>query len=469
MENESNISTLKPGAGHIHFIAIGGAVMHNLAIALKQKGYRVTGSDDEIFDPARSFLEVHGLLPASTGWYPEKIGPDTGAVILGMHARGDNPELLKARELGLKVYSFPEFMYEQTAGKKRVVIGGSHGKTTITSMVMHVLKSEGISFDYLVGSRLPGFATMVGLSEQSETAIFEGDEYLSSAMDPRPKFHLYRPHLALLSGISWDHMNVFPSFENYLEQFREFVRLIEHGGTLVYYRGDKNMKILERKMRSDLRWLPYENHKAITKDGKVFLIHGGGETAIQIFGEHNLQNISGARILCRELGIGDEGFYRATGSFTGAARRLEELGHNKNTSVFYDFAHAPSKVKATVLAVKQQFPGRELVACLELHTFSSLNPAFLPQYENTLNGADRAMVFFSPDTVAHKKLPPLSQMQVKKAFRRNDLKIFTDPHDLSEALKSVFWPEKNLLLMSSGNFGGTDIRNLTGHILSGSE
>ncbi|HDR88361.1 MAG TPA: peptidoglycan synthetase [Bacteroidetes bacterium] len=448
----------------VHFIAIGGAVMHNLAIVLKKKGYRVSGSDDEIFDPARRLLQQHGLLPPETGWFPEKITPGLEAVILGMHARPDNPELLRARELGIPLYSFPEYMFTQTQNKRRVVIGGSHGKTTVTSLVMHVLKVAGIRFDYLVGARLPGFDTMVGLDEKAELAVFEGDEYLSSALDPRPKFHWYRPHTALLTGISWDHMNVFPTREEYIGAFRHFIRLIEPGGTLIYFAGDPWLEEITKEAPEHITLIPYQDHPHTTENGHTFLIHNKQQVPVNLFGRHNMENMAGAYRVCRELGIGNNDFYRAVSTFTGAARRLEKLAENRHTAVYYDFAHAPSKVKATVQAMATRYPGRRLFACLELHTFSSLNPAFLPHYRGTLDMAHRAAVYYNPETVALKKLPSLLPAQIREAFGKPGLEVFTSVDSLWNRLQEETWAGRNLLMMSSGNFGGKDVQKLAGNI-----
>ena len=448
----------------VHFIAIGGAVMHNLAIVLKKKGYDVTGSDDDIFDPARSLLQQHELLPPEMGWFPEKIITGLEAVILGMHARPDNPELRRARELGVPVYSFPEFMFGQTRHKHRVVIGGSHGKTTVTSLVMHVLKMAGIRFDYLVGARLPGFSTMVGLDEKAKLAVFEGDEYLSSALDPRPKFHWYRPHTALLTGISWDHMNVFPTREEYLGAFRAFIRLIEPGGSLIYFADDPALEEITGEAPENITLIPYREHPHTAENGHPCLIHNNQKVPVNLFGRHNMENMAGALRVCRELGISDEEFYRAAGTFTGAARRLEKLAENRHTAVYYDFAHAPSKVRATVQAMATRYPHRLLFACLELHTFSSLNPAFLPHYRGTLDIAHRAAVYYNPETVALKKLPALMPGQVRKAFGKPGLEVFTDADSLWNRLQEENWAGRNLLMMSSGNFGGKDVKKLARNI-----
>ncbi len=384
----------------VHFIAVGGAVMHNLALALKQKGYRVTGSDDEISEPSRSRLEAAGLLPESMGWDSSRITPDLDVVILGMHARADNPELVRALELGLKIQSFPEYMYEQTRYKTRVVVAGSHGKTTVTSLIMHVLRSVGIPFDYLVGSQLEGFSTMVGLSDDSKVAVFEGDEYLASAIDRRPKFLLYRPNIAVITGIAWDHINVFPTFDTYREAFRDFIGQLDEQGTLFYYGSDHELATLVNSTDTPCQAVPYPAHPYLPSGGKFQLITEWGHVESPLIGRHNMENISAAWEVCRALGISDEHFYQAITSFPGAARRLNRVLETSDCAVFLDFAHSPSKVWATTQAVKDTFPGRSLVACLELHTFSSLTASFLELYRGSLDAAEEALVYFDPHTVA---------------------------------------------------------------------
>ncbi len=450
---------------NIHLIAIGGAVMHNMAIALHKKGYKVTGSDDEIFDPAKSRLAKHGILPKEWGWFPDKITKETDLVILGMHAREDNPELIKARELGIKTYSFPEYLYEQCKDKTRVVIGGSHGKTTITSMVMHVLKTLNIDFDYMVGAQIEGFDTMVNLSSDSKLAVFEGDEYLASALDRRPKFHLYKPHIALLSGIAWDHINVFPTFDNYVEQFRIFINKIEKNGSLVYFEDDENISSIVKEADKSIKLFPYNTHAHIVKNNCTYLLHNGKELAIEVFGEHNLQNISGARYVCKSIGISDEDFYNAISQFNGAAKRLQLLKKNDNSNIFLDFAHSPSKLKATTKAVKQQFPERKLIACMELHTFSSLNAGFLSQYNGSMATADKAIVYFNPDTIKHKRLAEISDTQVRRAFGGNNVEVITDAKEFKDFLMNLKLEDTNLLLMSSGNFSGINFTELANHLI----
>ncbi|HET6558790.1 MAG TPA: Mur ligase family protein [Prolixibacteraceae bacterium] len=442
----------------VHFIAIGGSAMHNLAIALYKKSYQVTGSDDEVFEPSKSRLKKHGLLPEREGWFVENITSDLDAVILGMHARQDNPELQRAQELGLKIFSYPEYLYEQTKDKIRVVVGGSHGKTTITSMVMHVLGYNKVKFDYMVGAQLEGFDTMVSLTEEAKIAVFEGDEYLSSPIDLRPKFHLYFPHIALLSGIAWDHINVFPTFPFYVEQFTKFVEMIRPNGSYIYFEKDEHLQQIAANSREDIQKLPYQSHESVIEEGITYLLHNGQKIRLQIFGDHNLQNISGAQLICRQLGLSDEQFYAAIVEFKGASRRQEVLAQKDDCVVFNDFAHSPSKLKATTEAVKQQFPDRKLVACLELHTFSSLKKDFLPQYKNCMNAADQAIVYFNPHTIEHKKLDPITEEQVEEAFDSPRLMVYTDSDQLFEYLRSQQWEHANLLLMTSGNFSGKNLK-----------
>jgi len=450
----------------VHFIAIGGSAMHNLAIALHKKGYQVTGSDDEIFEPSKSRLKSLGLLPEKEGWVPENITPKLDAVILGMHARQDNPELIRAQELGLKIFSYPEYLYEQTKDKIRVVIGGSHGKTTITSMIMHVLRFNKIKFDYMVGAQLDGFDTMVSLTEDAKIAVFEGDEYLSSPIDRRPKFHLYFPNIALLSGIAWDHINVFPTFPFYVGQFQIFADLIEPDGSLIYFGKDENLQEVAAKSRPDVQKFSYQSHSSVTEDGITYLLVDGKKIKLKIFGDHNLQNISGAQLVCRQLGLTDDQFYQAISEFKGAARRLEVLAENNNCVVFNDFAHSPSKLKATTEAVKKQFPKRKFVACLELHTFSSLKKEFLPQYKNCMDAADLAIVYFNPHTIEHKKLEQITELQVSEAFDSPNLIVSTDSDELFDFLKELNWNNTNLLLMTSGNFSGKNLKELAGEVVN---
>lgn len=437
-----------------HFIAIGGAAMHNLALALHNKGYQVTGSDDAIFEPSKSRLEKKGLLPIEMGWFPEKITSDIEAIILGMHAKADNPELLKAKELGLKIYSYPEFLYEQSKNKTRVVIGGSHGKTTITSMILHVMHYHNIEVDYMVGAQLEGFDTMVHLTETNDFIVLEGDEYLSSPIDRRPKFHLYQPNIALLSGIAWDHINVFPTFENYVEQFEIFVNQITKGGILVYNEEDETVKKVAEETTNTIRRLPYATPNYTVEDGTTLLETPEGPMPIEVFGAHNLNNLAGAKWICQNMGVDEADFYEAIASFKGASKRLEKIAEGKGKVAYKDFAHSPSKVSATTKAVKNQYPDRKLIACLELHTYSSLNAEFLKEYQNALDAADVAVVFYSPDAVKIKQLEEVTYDQIAQSFQREDLIIYTNPADFKEFLFSQNFDNSALLLMSSGNYGG---------------
>lgn len=448
----------------IHFIAIGGSAMHNLALALYHKGHHISGSDDMIYEPSRSRLEKNGLLPEAYGWYPEKITTDLEVVILGMHAREDNPELEKARALDLQIFSYPEFIYEQSKEKTRVVIAGSHGKTTITSMILHVLKYHQKEVDYMVGAQLEGFETMVHLTEKNDFIVLEGDEYLSSAIDRRPKFHLYKPNIALLSGIAWDHMNVFPTFEDYVQQFDLFIDSIVKGGILVYNQEDEHLKKLVEDTSNTIRKHPYTVPFYTVQDGITFLETPEGNMPVEIFGRHNLENLAGAKWICQHMGIDEEDFYEAIASFSGASKRLEKLAENENTIVFKDFAHSPSKVAATTRAVKEQYQKKKLIACLELHTYSSLNSKFLDQYQHALDPADVAVVYFSPEAVENKKLDALSSEQIFEAFKRKDLKIFTSSEEFQQFLKVQDLNHSAILLMSSGNYGGLNFDDLKGWV-----
>lgn len=439
--------------------------MHNLAIALYKKGFEVTGSDDVMFEPSVSRLAKYGILPEKNGWYPEKITPELDAVILGMHARIDNPELLKAQELGLKVYSYPEYIYEQSKTKLRVVIGGSHGKTTITSMILHVLQLAGQDFDYLVGAQLEGFETMVKLTNEAPVIVIEGDEYLASPIDRRPKFHLYKANIGVISGIAWDHINVFPTFENYIEQFKIFVETIEEDGELVYCQTDPVLNNMVLNDYSDIDKLPYALPQYTIEDGITTIINNGNKYPLQVFGEHNLLNMEAARLVCESLGIHTVDFYKHITTFKGAARRLELLGKNNSSNIFKDFAHSPSKLKATVHAVKAQFPDRELIACIELHTFSSLNKDFLTEYAGTMDEADNAIVFIDKKTFEQKKLVPYAAETVKNAFHKNDLLFFDNPDLLFNYLNTIKIAKHNLLLMSSGNFGGINLQAIANKLL----
>ncbi len=448
----------------VHFIAIGGAAMHNLALALHEKGYQVTGSDDAIFEPSKSRLEKKGLLPNELGWFPERITTDLDAVILGMHAKKDNAELLRAQELGVKIYSYPEFLYEQSKDKTRVVIGGSHGKTTITSMILHVMNYHDVKVDYMVGAQLEGFDTMVHLTEENEFIVLEGDEYLTSPIDLRPKFHLYQPNIALLSGIAWDHINVFPTFENYADQFRIFTNLITKGGILVYNEEDPTVKQVAEECENQIRKIAYQTPEYSVENGTTLLETPDGAMPIEVFGAHNLNNLAGAKWICQCMGVDEAEFYEAIATFKGASKRLEKIAESSNKVAYKDFAHSPSKVSATTKAVKNQYPDRKLVACLELHTYSSLNAEFLKEYQGALDAADVAVVFYSPDAVKIKQMEEVTYDQIANSFERNDLIIYTNPNEFKDFLFNQNLDNSALLLMSSGNYGGLNFDEVKGLI-----
>ncbi len=441
----------------IHFIAIGGAAMHNLALAVQQKaGYIVTGSDDEIFDPARTHLEQAGLLPKEMGWHPELITPDIDAIILGMHAREDNPELVRARELGLKIYSFPEYLYEQTKDKFRIVVGGSHGKTTTTAMILYVLNRLGIEADYMVGAQIEGFERMVRLSDTAKYAVFEGDEYLTSPLDLRSKFLWYHPNTAILTGIAWDHINVFPTFDLYVDTFRKFVDTFEPNGTFIYYSGDSNLQAIANGARKDIQCRPYSAYK--------------GDVAMQVFGQHNMENLQAACQACETIGVKPEDFYREISTFTGAANRLEKIAETAISVAYKDFAHSPSKLRATVKAVRERYPDKRLVAAMELHTFSSLMADFLPQYNGCMAEADVAYVYFNPKVIEHKRLTPITAEEVAQAFGTPNIRVFTESEALQQQLRTLFAGEQQnvptaLLLMSSGTFDGVNIKEFAAELI----
>lgn len=448
----------------IHFIAVGGSAMHNLAIALHKKGFNVSGSDDEIFEPSKSRLGKYGLLPNKEGWNPEIITNKIDAIILGMHAREDNPELKKAQDIGLKIYSFPEFLYEETKDKTRVVIGGSHGKTTITSMIMHVLKYWNIEFDYMVGAQIKGFETMVSLSKDTKIAIFEGDEYLSSPIDRRPKFHLYQPNIALISGIAWDHINVFPTYENYKEQFVKFIDLLDEKGILIHNYEDAEVTSIIPK-NTIYKKIAYRTHDYFHENDQLFLIDNMQKYAIKTIGKHNLQNIAAAKEICLQLSISKEQFYEAIQSFEGAAKRLQLVSENDHSKLYFDFAHSPSKLKATIDAVKFQYPKKNILAIMELHTFSSLNKSFLSEYKDSMKSADEAWIYFNPKTIEHKRLESITKDEIKKEFNREDLVVFDHIDELKEILFKKKIENNIVLIMTSGNFSGVDINHISDKLI----
>jgi len=435
-------------------------VMHNLAIALHKKGYKVTGSDDEIFEPSRSRLEQNGLLPSGYGWDTNRITSDIDTIILGMHAKDDNPELIKARELGLIIKSFPEYLFEQTKDKTRIVVAGSHGKTTTTAMIMHVFMFLGIKFDYMVGSMIDGFETMVGLSNEAKIAVFEGDEYLTSALDRRPKFHLYMPDIAVLNGIAWDHMNVFPTFENYIDQFKIFVDKISPGGSLIYFDGDEEVKKIAGNAAASIKKIPYKVHGYFQNKTGFYAATINRTVPVKIFGEHNMQNLSAAKEACLASGIKEDDFYEAIKSFEGTSKRLQKLKENDKGVIYLDFAHSPSKVKATVDAISARYPGRKIIAVFELHTFSSLSPGFLPLYKGTLENATTAFIYFNPHALKLKNLKSLSKDAVYEAFGGNNLNVYDNSGEMFRAIKELTYLNPVYLFMSSGDFDGFDICSL---------
>ncbi len=451
---------------NVHFIAIGGSVMHQLAIALHKKGYTVTGSDDEIFEPAAGNLKKEGLLPASEGWFPEKIHKDLDAIILGMHAKQDNPELTEANELNLKVYSFPEYIYEESRGKKRLVVGGSHGKTTTTAMIMHVLKQVNMDFDYLVGARLEGFDQSVQITD-APVIVCEGDEYPASTIEKRPKFHFLFPHIAIITGIAWDHINVFPTFEIYLEQFRLFIDKIEPGGVLIYNETDEVLTTLVKDHATNIRKIGYGVPGNTIADGQTVLQLDGQERALKVFGNHNLLNLHAAWLACKELGVDVAAFLKAIAGFSGASKRLELLGQGNTLTVYRDFAHAPSKVKATIAAVRQQFPDKNLIALLELHTFSSLNAGFMNEYKGAMDFADVSAVFYSKHALELKRMPDLDKETVRSGFGKDPMMVINNKSDLLLWLRGQHYKNSVLLMMTSGTFEGLDANALTQELISG--
>ena len=451
----------------IHFIAIGGSTMHNLAIALHQQGHIISGSDDEIFEPAKSRLARHNILPEEAGWFPEKLNNAIDTIILGMHARVDNPELLRAKALGLKIYSYPEYIYEQCVDKQRIVIAGSHGKTTITAIIMHVLKQLDRQFDYLIGAEVEGFDVMVKLSDNSPIIIIEGDEYLASPIRRQPKFMFYQHHMGLISGLAWDHVNIYPTFEEYVKSFEIFADSTPKSGILIYDSNDDLVSVIGRKERSDVSDVEYTMHPHEISEGKTFLKTDIEKIPVQIFGNHNMRNISGAKVVLGKIGVTDEQFYQHIPSFSGIKRRLERLGENEGTAIFRDFAHAPSKLAATIDALKKQFPDRALVGCLELHTFSSLNKKYIKEYQGTFNLPETSIIYYNPEEAPAKQVDLLSDAEIKKAFNRQDLIIFKDKPSLVSYLTELDWAHKNLVMMSSGNFNGLNMKELSNAIING--
>ena len=454
----------------VHFIAIGGEAMHNLAIALSKKNeYEVTGSDDEIFEPSYSRLKENGLLPREIGWFPERIHKNLNAVILGMHAAEDNPELIRAKELGIHIYSFPEYLFQQTRSKTRIVVGGSHGKTTTTAMILFVLKKCRIKADYIVGEQIEGYDERIKLSFESRIAVFEGDEYLTSTLDRRPKFHLYKPHIAILTGIAWDHINVFPTFEFYVDQFRKFLNTLETQARLIYFAGDENLKMLTdeaENTRRDVVSFPYNTPKYETRDGVTYVKTRKGEVALKIFGEHNLQNLEAAHLACRQIGVTDDHFYEAIADFPGVSGHMQKIVQKPGKTAFRDFANSPSRLRATVNSARKQYPDRKLVACMELHTYSSLTEEYLPLYAGCMKGADVALVYYNPEVVRRKRLKELTPDKVRSAFGGKNITVFTEISELQKTLHSMNYDNSVLLFMTSDNFSGINLLEFAEELLA---
>lgn len=441
----------------VHFIAIGGSVMSQLALALHKKGYTISGSDDEIFDPSKSNLQAYQLLPEKMGWHPDKINHAIDAVILGMHAKEDNLELLKAQELGLKVYSYPEFIYQNAKDKKRVVIAGSHGKTTITAMVMHVLTALKMNFDYLIGAKLEGLDSQVKITNTNKVMIIEGDEYLSSPIHRQPKIMYYQPHITSISGIAWDHINVFPTEADYVKQFKRYIEELDTNCSLIYYKEDETLNTLVEQSPKKHKAIAYQTPAFSINNGQFEIEIDGKKTALNFFGEHNLQNMACAQLLCAQLDVSEADFYQHIQYFKGAARRLQLLKQGNNWAAYNDFAHAPSKVKASVNAVAELWQNRQLTALLELHTYSSLNATFIEGYTKTLHAADEALIYFNAHTLSIKRLPDLSVEAVQKVFNHPNLKVFTKKDELEKHLAQMQFENHNLLVMTSGNLSGLDV------------
>lgn len=443
---------------YIHFIAIGGAIMHQLALALQKQGHKVTGSDDEINDPAKSNLKAVGLLPEQEGWHPERITSEVEAIVLGMHAKADNPELLRAQELNIPIYSFPQYVYEVSKDKTRIVIAGSHGKTTITSMIMHILHHYELDFDYLVGAKVEGFKQSVKLSD-APIIIIEGDEYPASIIEKRPKVFFYHPHITVLSGIAWDHVNVFPTYEIYLNQFEQYLQGIKANVPIFYNNEDDEVKKVVHHSAQHLKAIPYDTPAYTVEEGTTYIHSDEDDYQVSVFGRHNILNMQAAIAVCEELGISKDDCYEAIRTFKGAARRLEKIKENDDIVVFRDFAHAPSKLRATLAAARESYPEHTLIACFELHTYSSLSEQFLKEYKGTMNPADKAIVYFSHHAIELKGLPPITKEQVNTSFDNKELMAIDNKEELEQTVTELLKGSKKpicLLLMSSGTFDGID-------------
>ena len=443
----------------IHFIAIGGSIMHSLAIQLKKNGHIITGSDDVIREPSKSNLNHYDILPAKEGWCSKKISTDLDMVILGMHAKKNNPELLEAQKYNIPVISFPEFIFNSSKYKKRVVIAGSHGKTTITAMIIHVLNEYNIKFDYLLGAKIDALENQVKLDD-SKLIIIEGDEYFSSAIDLKPKFMHYDPDVLVVSGVSWDHINVFPTKSSYESAFSKLLNhVIEKNGKIFYYTHDlflqKSLSAYNQLSQS------YDSPRYIIKKGQFILVHKNENIPLNIFGKHNMENMEAARQVCQEIGVCESDFYKSIKNFKGASRRLNLIKEIENHSaVYYDFAHSPSKVFATVNAVKELYPDRFLIGCLELHTYSSLNVDFIPNYLNTLNNCSESWLYFDEQELQRKGFAKLDRKFLLRAFNHPNMTIINNKKLLRQKINQIELDNTNLLLMSSGNFSGLDIKSI---------
>lgn len=443
----------------IHLIAIGGSIMHNLALALDNQGHIVTGSDDQIFEPALTRLTTHGLLPARMGWYPEKITTDLDLIILGMHAKSTNPELARALELGIPIVSFPEYVARSSADKMRIVVAGSHGKTTTTSMLMHLFKALGKSFDYLVGAGIEGFDRMVSLTE-APYIIIEGDEYLSSCLDSRPKFLHYNPQIAIITGIAWDHYNVFPTLELYHKSFADFILSMKEGSTLFYFEEDEALTNLVNDHGKHLNAYSYGAVPHVWQNGQSYIRDGELLFATSVFGSHNFQNMQAVISVCTQLGFPRQEVVEALSSFKGSRKRMELLAEGNGKAAYLDFAHSPSKVRATLNAFREKYPEKKILTIIELHTYSSLNLDFLPQYAGSLKDTDHAIVYYDSHALAIKNMNPLSEPDIKNSFKREDIDVISHINELEDKILRLRQGTDILIFMGSGNFGDLDLRKV---------
>ncbi len=440
----------------VHLIAIGGSIMHNLALALDSQGFMLSGSDDQIFEPARTRLKNRGICPEKEGWFSEKINTDLSFVVLGMHAKPDNPELVKALELGVKVYSFPELVAEMYSNSTRIVVAGSHGKTTTTSMMMHVFKALGKQFDYLVGAQLEGFDVMVAL-DKKEYSIIEGDEYLSSCLDPRPKFMHYSPQIAIITGIAWDHYNVFPTFDSYKNAFVQLIQSMKEGSLLLWYEGDSDLAELVGEYAQHLKTIAYKESEFVIQGNKCYLISEEACYSLEVFGRHNLQNMNSVIKVCEYLNFNSIDVCTSLSTFKGAAKRMQLLQNNGDLIIYQDFAHAPSKVKATINALRETYPYHHLHCFLELHTYSSLNKNFLPQYYSTVNECDEITIYFDPKALEIKRMEALDLQFIKDSFGRQNMNVIDNPAELKVQMDIARKGRGLLVFLGSGNWAGMEL------------